>query len=274
MMHSDVGTDTLSGHPHRIPGDEVIARPFHKKTVVITGAGRGIGRTLALGFAAQGATVLVHHGHSQRAAEHVVREIAAAGGTAMLAQADITSSDDVKRLVTFAVAKLGPIDVWINNAGATANSEETVGKSDLDIFERMMAVDVLGTWRCCRAATPHMRSGGCILTTGWDHAFVGAPGMSNQLYAVSKGAVIAMTRSFARELAPQIRVNCIAPGWIDNEWSMHRPSSFRERVAQTIPLKRWGTPEDVLTAALFLTSPSAACITGQVMLVNGGDVMR
>jgi 3-oxoacyl-[acyl-carrier protein] reductase len=251
-----------------------VSRPFHKKTVVITGAGRGIGRTLALGFAAQGAIVLVHHGHSPRAAEHVVREIAAAGGTAMLAQADITSTDDVKRLVTFAVDKLGPIDVWINNAGATANSEETVGMSDLDIFERMMAVDVIGTWRCCRAATPHMRSGGCILTTGWDHAFVGAPGMSNQLYSVSKGAVIAMTRSFARELAPQIRVNCIAPGWIDNKWSTNRPSSFRERVAQTIPLKRWGTPEDVLAAALFLASPPAACITGQVMLVNGGDVMR
>ncbi len=170
--------------------------------------------------------------------------------------------------------RLGPIDVWINNAGATANTEETVGLSALDIFERMMAVDVMGTWLCCRAVAPHMSVGGCILTTGWDHAFVGAPGMSNQLYSVSKGAVIAMTRGLARELAPQIRVNCIAPGWIDNAWSTKRPSSFRERVAQTIPLKRWGTPEDVLSTALFLTSPAAAFMTGQVLLVNGGDVLR
>ena len=251
-----------------------LSRPFHKKTVVITGAGRGIGRRLALGFASQGATVLVHHGHSQYAAENVVREIEASGGTAMLAQADISSADDVARLVKDAVEKLGPIDIWINNAGATANSEETVGLSDLDIFERMMAVDVLGTWLCCRAVAPYMRVGGCILTTGWDHVFVGAPGMSNQLYSISKGAIIAMTRSFARELAPQIRVNCIAPGWIDNAWSTKRPPAFRERVAQTIPLKRWGMPEDVLAAALFLCSSAATMITGQVLLVNGGDVMR
>ena len=251
-----------------------LSRRLQNKTVVITGAGRGIGRTLALGFAAQGATVLVHHGHSQRAAEDVVRQIEAAGGTAMLAQADISNAGDVARLVKNAVDKLGPIDAWINNAGATANSEETLGQSDLDIFEHMMAVDVMGTRLCCCAVAPHMRAGGCILTTGWDHAFVGAPGISNQLYAVSKGAVIAMTRGFARELAPQVRVNCIAPGWIDNEWSTHRPPAFRERVAQTIPLKRWGTPEDILTAALFLASPAAAFITGQILLVNGGDVMR
>ncbi|MHB8597315.1 MAG: SDR family NAD(P)-dependent oxidoreductase [Ktedonobacteraceae bacterium] len=260
MKNTGVGTD--------------VSRPFHKKTVVITGAGRGIGRTLALGFAAQGATVLVHHGHSQHAAEDVVRQIEAGGGTAMLVQADISNADDVAGLVKAAVDKLGPIDVWINNAGATANTEETVGLSELDIFERMMAVDVLGTWLCCRAVAPHMSVGGCILTTGWDHAFVGVQGMSNQLYSVSKGAVIAMTRGLARELAPQIRVNCIAPGWIDNNWSTNRPSSFRERVAQTIPLKRWGTPEDVLSAALFLSSPAAAFMTGQVLLVNGGDVMR
>ncbi|HVB20402.1 MAG TPA: SDR family oxidoreductase [Ktedonobacteraceae bacterium] len=260
MTNNSVGTD--------------LSRPLDKKTVVITGAGRGIGRTLALGFASQGATVLVHHGHSQRAAEDVVRQIKSAGGAAMLAQADISSAADVARLVKDAVDKLGPIDVWINNAGATANSEETIGLSDLDIFERLMAVDVLGTWLCCRAVASYMSVGACILTTGWDHAFVGAPGMSNQLYSVSKGAIIAMTRSFARELAPRIRVNCIAPGWIDNDWSTNRPPSFRERVAQTIPLKHWGTPEDVLSAALFLSSPAAALITGQVLLVNGGDVMR
>jgi 3-oxoacyl-[acyl-carrier protein] reductase len=260
MKNTAVGTD--------------LSRPLHKKTVVITGAGRGIGRTLALGFAAQDATVLVHHGHSQQAAEDVVSQIEASGGTAMLAQADISSAADVARLVNDAVDRMGPIDIWINNAGATANTEETVGLNALDIFERMMAVDVMGTWLCCRAVAPHMNVGGCILTTGWDHAFVGTPGMSNQLYSVSKGAVIAMTRGLARELAPQIRVNCIAPGWIDNAWSTKRPSSFRERVAQTIPLKRWGTPQDVLSTALFLASPAAAFITGQVVLVNGGDVMR
>ena len=260
MKNNAVGTD--------------LSRPLDNKAVVITGAGRGIGRTLALGFAAQGATVLVHHGHSRQAAQDVVRQIEAAGGRAKLSHADISNADDVTGLVKAAVDGLGPIDVWINNAGATANTEETVGLSEMDIFERMMAVDVMGTWLCCRTVAPHMSVGSCILTTGWDHALVGAPGMSNQLYAVSKGAVIAMTRSLARELAPRIRVNCIAPGWIDNEWSTNRPLVFRERVAQTIPLKRWGTPEDVLSTALFLASSAAASITGQILLVNGGDVMR
>lgn len=255
-------------------GENLVSRSLYNKSVIITGAARGIGRTLAHGFAAQGATVLVHHGHSHAAAEAVVREIEASGGKAMLAQADISNTRDVIRLVNEAVGILGPIDVWINNAGATANTEETQGLSDLDVFERMLAVDVMGTWRCCRAVAPLMREGGCILTTGWDHAFVGAPGMSNQLYSVSKGAVIALTRGLARKLAPRVRVNCIAPGWIDNDWSTQRPSAFRERVAQSIPLNRWGTPEDVLSAALFLTSPAATSVTGQVLLVNGGDVMR
>jgi len=255
------------------PGNAV-SRSLDRKTVVITGASRGIGRTLALGFAAQGATVLVHHGHSQRAAEEVVHQIIADGGAAKLVQADISDGDEVARFVREAVDALGTIDIWINNAGATANKEETGGLRVMDIFDRMIAVDVMGTWLCCRAVAPFMNAGGCILTTGWDHAFVGAIGMGNALYSVSKGAVIAMTRSLARELAPRIRVNCIAPGWIDNEWSTQRPPTFRHRVAQSIPLKRWGTPEDVLSAALFLTSPSASFITGQIVLVNGGDVMR
>lgn len=247
---------------------------FRGKNVVITGAGRGIGRVLALGFAAQGATVMVHYGHAQREAEEVARQIEANGGKALLARADINITADVMRLVDDTVNALGQIDVWINNAGATANSEETVGLSDEDVFERMMDIDVMGTWRCIRAVAPHMRSGGCILTAGWDHVFAGAPGISNQLYAVSKGAVVAMTRGFARELAPRVRVNCIAPGWIDNDWSVSRPAAFREKVAQSIPLQRWGLPRDVLSAAIFLASPSASFITGQVLLVNGGDVMR
>ncbi|MDQ6661861.1 MAG: SDR family oxidoreductase [Chloroflexota bacterium] len=247
---------------------------FQGKNVVITGAGRGIGRTLALGFAAQGATVLVHYGHAKQQAEDVVRLIGEAGGHAVLAQADIRITEGVTRLVEDATTQLGAIDVWINNAGATANTEETKDKSELELFQEMMAVDVLGTWRCCHAARRSMRSGGCILTIGWDHALTGAPGFSNQLYATSKGAVISMTRSLARTFAPHIRVNCIAPGWISNDWSQSRPISFQQRVEQGIPMKRWGTADDILAAALFLASPANAFMTGQILLVNGGDVMR
>ncbi len=247
---------------------------FHHKKVVVTGAARGIGRALALGFARQGAIVLVHYGHAQKEAEEVVRQIEQNGGQALLAQADLHISDEVHRLVEQAGQALSSIDVWINNAGASANTEERESMSELERFERIIEVDVMGTWLCCRAVAPLMQSGGCILTSGWDHALVVAVGFSNQLYAMSKGAIIAMTRSFARELAPRIRVNCIAPGWIENEWVHRRPEAFRKRIAEKIPLQRLGTPDDVVEAALFLASPAASYITGQVLLVNGGDVMR
>lgn len=247
---------------------------FQNKNVVVTGAGRGIGRALALAFAEQGANVLVHYGHARQEAEEVVRQITAMGGKAMLAQADLSRPEEAYSLVSQAVAMLGPIDVWINNAGVSANSAETQGFSEEERFERVMAVDVMGTWSCCRAVAEYMRDGGCILNLGWDHALDGAPGFINQVYAVSKGAVISMTRSFARTLAPRVRVNCIAPGWVENDWSQSRSESFRKKVEQRIPLGRWGTTSDIASAALFLASPAASFITGQVLVVDGGEVMR
>jgi len=247
---------------------------FSNKTVVVTGAGRGIGRELVLGFAQQGATVLVHYAHARREAEEVVRQIEVLGGRALLAQADVSVSAEVTRLVDEARTKLGPIDVWVNNAGASVNSVETRGLSEEERFERVMSVDVMGAWNCCRAAAEHMRDGGCILNIGWDHALDGAPGFVGQLYATSKGAVIAMSRGLARELAPRVRVNCIAPGWIENEWARSRPESFRKKIEQRIPVGRWGSGADIVAAALFLASPSASFITGQMLVVDGGEVMR
>jgi 3-oxoacyl-[acyl-carrier protein] reductase len=246
---------------------------FRGQNVVITGAGRGLGRSLALAFAAQGAAVLVHYAHSQEGARAVVAEITRQGGYALALQADLRRSEEVARLVSQAQAALGAFDVWINNAGASANTSETRGLSEEERFERLLQVDVLGTWRCCRAAAPAMRTGGCILNIAWNHALDGAPGFVSQVYAASKGAVISLSRCLARELAPHLRVNCIAPGWIENEWARQRPARFRERVAGAIPLARWGQAEDVVAAALFLASPAAAFITGQVLVVDGGEVM-
>ncbi|WP_172631773.1 SDR family NAD(P)-dependent oxidoreductase [Dictyobacter arantiisoli] len=247
---------------------------FQDKAVVITGAGRSIGRTLALGFAAQGAIVLAHYGHARQGAEEVVRQINEQGGKAFLAGADLSHPEEVTKLVEEAHQLLGPIDVWINNAGASANSAETRGMSEIEIFERMMGVDVLGTWRCCREAEPYMRDGGSILTTGWDRALDGAAGLPNQMYAMSKGAIMSLTRCLAAEFAPRVRVNCIAPGRIENEWAQTLSEASRQQAAQQVPLQRWGTPEDILNTALFLSSSSASFMTGQVLLVNGGEIMR
>ncbi len=242
------------------------------KTAVVTGAGHGIGRTLALGFAEQGATVLVHYAHSRQGAEDVVQQIESTGGHGVMLQADLSQPEQITRLVKEAYSMLGSLDIWINNAGASANSRETKGMDEIAVFERLMAVDVMGAWQCSRQVKPLMRDGGCILTMGWDGAIAGAVGLTNQLYAMSKGAVMALTRCLAVEFAPRIRVNCIAPGWIENEWSSNLSEVTRQKMIHNVPMQRWGTAQDVLDIALFLASPAASYITGQIIPVNGGEI--
>ncbi len=247
---------------------------FKNKTVVITGAGRGIGRTLALGFAEQGATVLVHYAHSQQGAEEVVAEITAYGGKATMLQANLGEPEQVTRFVGAAHSILGGFDIWINNAGVSANTKETQGMSALEQFERMMAVDVRGAWQCSRLAETFMHDNGCMLMLGWDGALSGGIGLTSQLYAMSKGAILSLTRCLALEFAPRIRVNCIAAGWIENEWSRQLSPATQQKLVRDVPMQRWGTAQDVLNIALFLASPAATYITGQVIPVNGGQVMR
>jgi NAD(P)-dependent dehydrogenase (short-subunit alcohol dehydrogenase family) len=246
---------------------------FEGKNVVVTGAGRGIGRALASGFAKQGATVLVHYSQTKDDAFRLVDEIVASGGNAHISQANLEHPAEINHLVHEAHTKLGLIDVWINNAGASANSSETGSLDETALFERNMRVDVMATWLCSRAVEPFIRDGGCILTTGWDHALDGAPGLPSQLYAMTKGAIMSLTRCLAIEYAPRIRVNCIAPGHIENDWSKSLSTETRAKLVQTIPMQRWGTPEDVVHTALFLASPASSFITGQTILVNGGEVM-
>jgi len=247
---------------------------FAEQNIVITGAGRGIGRALALAFARQGARVLVHYGHARKEAEGVLEEIKAAGGQGLLLQADLVRKEEAQRLVRQARELLGVVDIWINNAGASANQSEAQELDEIARFERMLAVDVLATWICSQGAADYVRAEGCILNIGWNHALDGAPGFASQLYATSKGAVISLTRCLARTYAPRIRVNCIVPGWVENEWALTRPEAFRQRVTRQIPLNRWGNTDDIVNAALFLASPAASFITGQVLLVDGGEVMH
>ena len=249
-------------------------KTFLSKRVVVTGAGRGIGRTLALGFAREGAEVLVHYAHSQQGARKVMEEIHANHGLATMIQADLSDPEEIADFTKNIYEELGEIDVWINNAGASANSKETKRLSELQLFNRVMSLDVMGVWQCCRRVEPYMRNNGCILNIGWDGALYGLPGLTSQLYAMSKGAIMSLTRTLAAEYAPRIRVNCIAPGWVENEWSGSLPESSRQRMTGRVPLKRWGTAADVLGAALYLASPAASYVTGQTLLINGGEIMK
>ncbi len=245
------------------------------RIAVVTGGGRGIGRAIALALAREGARVLVAYRHSAEGADATVAAIAELGGTAEARRADVTRAADLEALAE-AATRLGGPHIWVNNAGATANSSETGDLSDEERFERALQVDLKGTWLACRIAAPRIRAagGGAIVNLGWDHALDGAPGLVSEIYAASKAGVLALTRCFAQEWAPEVRVNSVAPGWVENEWSATRGEAFRQRVAQGIPLRRWGRAEDIAAAVVYLCSPAAAYITGQTLVVDGGEVMR
>lgn len=257
---------------------EVAPNPQHVlagRVAIVTGGGRGIGQAIALGLAREGAHVLVAYHHSADGADMTVSAITEIGGVAEAMQADITRAADIEALAEAAV-RLGGPHIWVNNAGATANTSEKGELSDEERFERALQVDLKGTWLACRIAAPRIcaAGGGAIVNIGWDHALDGAPGVVSEIYAASKAGVLALTRCFAQEWAPDVHVNAVAPGWVENDWSATRSEAFRQRVTDNIPLRRWGHAEDIAAAVVYLCSPAATYITGQTLVVDGGEVMR
>jgi 3-oxoacyl-[acyl-carrier protein] reductase len=246
--------------------------PLAGRVAVVTGSSSGIGRAIALELAAAGAACLVHARESRDAAEAVAREIRAAGGDAMFALADISVPDERGEFVDQVWNWRGAVDIWVNNAGADVLTGEASGWTFERKLERLWEVDVLGTVALSRKVGRRMRAegGGTIINIGWDQAEFGMAGDSGEMFATIKGAVIAFSRSLARSLAPQVRVNCVAPGWIKTAWGDNASGYWQERAEHEALLERWGTPEDVAAAVRFLVSPAANFITGHILPVNGG----
>jgi 2-amino-4-hydroxy-6-hydroxymethyldihydropteridine diphosphokinase len=241
---------------------------------LVTGSTSGIGRAIALELADGGADVIIHGRRSAEAAAGVATEARGRGVRAHVILADLRDEGDCRRLVESAWGDWQGIDVWVNNAGADTLTGEAVGWSFERKFQELLAVDVTATVRLARAAGQRMQAsgGGVILNMGWDQADTGMEGDSGQLFGAAKAAVMAFTRSLAVTLAPQVRVNCLAPGWVRTAWGAGASGRWQERVRRETPLQRWGTPGDVATAARWLASPAAAFITGQVIRINGGTV--
>jgi 3-oxoacyl-[acyl-carrier protein] reductase len=236
----------------------------------VTGASSGIGRAIAEAYAAEGAAVLVTHRDSAERA----REVADATGARVL-QADLSARNACERLVAEAREELGGVDVWVNNAGAdvlTGEAAEWEWERKLDL---LLAVDLKGTIACSYAVGEVMREqgGGAIVNMSWDHVTAGMAGENPQLFSAVKGGVLAFSRSLALALAPEVRVNVLCPGWIETAFGVGAEREFHRMVAAGTPLGRWGSPEDVAGAALYLASPEAAFVTGQAINVNGGVVM-
>ena len=238
---------------------------------VVTGASSGIGDAIARTFAEAGATVLVTHRDSEQEASAVAEPIGA-----LVAQADLSTRGACEALVAEAGERLGGLDVWVNNAGADVLTGEAADWDWERKLDLLLAVDLKGTVACSYAAGAVMSeqpSGGTILNMSWDHVTTGMAGHDPELFSAVKGGVLAFSKSLARSLAPQVRVNVLCPGWIETAFARQADEDFRRSVAESTPLARWGRPEDVAAAALWLASPEAAFVTGQAVNVNGGVVM-
>jgi 3-oxoacyl-[acyl-carrier protein] reductase len=244
---------------------------------VVTGASSGIGRVIAQRLAGEGATVLLTYRASAAEAEAAAGAIRDGGGRAESTQADLSTVDGCRALVADARERLRRIDVWVNNAGADILTGDAAAWPWPRKLDTLLAVDLRGTIACCEAIGPPMREqagGGTILNMSWDHVATGMEGDNPRLFAAVKGGVLAYSRGLARALAPKVRVNVLSPGWIETAFGRDADRDFRARVAKGTPLGRWGTPEDVAGAAVWLASAEAAFITGQSINVNGGVVME
>jgi 3-oxoacyl-[acyl-carrier protein] reductase len=242
----------------------------------VTGASSGIGRAIAEACAAEGAVVLLTHRASSERAREVADAIAARGGRALVRQADLATRDACERLVAEARDDLGRVDVWINNAGADVLTGEAAAWEWERKLDALLAVDLKGTIACSYAIAEVMRNqerGGTIINMSWDHVSAGMAGENPQLFAAVKGGVLAFSKSLARSVAPGVRVNVLCPGWIETSFGEQVDREFHRAVAQQTPLGRWGRPQDVANAALYLASPEAEFLTGQAINVNGGVVM-
>jgi 2-amino-4-hydroxy-6-hydroxymethyldihydropteridine diphosphokinase len=241
---------------------------------VVTGSSSGIGRAIALAFAEAGADVVIHARRSLTAAEEVAATVTQLGVRAEVLPADLRDPQRCGSFVTSAWELWDGLDIWVNNAGADTLTGEAAHWPFETKLAELLSTDVLGTVLLSRDVGQRMKTqgSGVILNMGWDQADSGMEGDSGQLFSLSKGAVMAFSKSLALTLAPQVRVNCLAPGWIRTAWGDQASEVWQQRVERETPLRRWGLPQDVAAAAVWLASPAAAYITGQVMRVNGGAV--
>ena len=241
------------------------------RTVLVTGSTHGIGRAVALELAQAGARVAIH-GRSAKAADELATVLARQDRHAGTFLADLADPDAVAKLIRDVEARLPAIDIFVAVAGADVLTGEPAKWPFERKLEELLKVDVVATMTLCRGIGRWMqdREGGAIVTIGWDQADTGMEGDSGELFAATKGAVMGFSRSLAKSLAPKVRVNCVAPGWIKTAWGEGASDAWQSRAVRESMLGRWGTPEDIAAAVHWLVSPQAAFVTGQTVNVNGG----
>ena len=242
------------------------------KIALVTGAGRGIGRAVALKLAGQGAVVVVNYNGSKERAEEVVKTILENGGTASAYQCSVSDFEACEKMIKDVIAQYGHLDILVNNAGITRDG--LIMKMKEEDFDSVIDVNLKGTFNTIRFASRTMvkQRKGKIINISSVSGVTGNAGQAN--YSASKAGIIGLTKSAARELASRnINVNAIAPGFVDTDMTITLSDKVKEGAKGQIPLGRFGKPEEVAELALFLSSEKSDYITGQVINIDGGMVM-
>jgi len=248
--------------------------PLADRAVLVTGASSGIGRAIAIAAARAGADVAITYRANRDGARQAEQEIVELGRRAVSVRLDLADDGSIRDLGPAARDALGRLDVWINNAGADILTGAVASLSPVERLDRLLRVDLRGTILASWQAVEMLDvRGGVIINMSWDHVLTGMAGRNPQMYAAVKGGILAFSKSLARSVAPRVRVNVLAPGWIETAFGANLDDARHREVAESTPLGRWGTPEDVAGAAVFLASPAASFLTGQTILVGGGAVM-
>lgn len=241
------------------------------KTALVTGGGTGIGRATSLALAARGVSVAVNYSRSRDDAEETVRLITNGGGRAVAIQADVAKDEEVRAMAEQVVRHFGTVDLLVNNAGITRHIpfDDLEGATE-EVWDELYQVNVKGMFFCARAVAPYMRKNqqGAIVNLG---SIAGQTGLGSSLpYAVSKAAVHGLTKSLARALSPEIRVNCVVPGAVATRWWAGREEQMKKLAPQML-LQRISTPEDI--ASLICAALEQEAMTGQMITVDGGQTL-
>lgn len=242
------------------------------RVAVVTGASRGIGRAIALELAGQGAKVIVNYHLSAAAADEVVAQITAAGGTAMAIQADVSDLEQAANLMTASIDAYGQIDILVNNAGTTRDT--LIMRMKEEEWDIVINTNLKSAWNCCKAVVrPMMKNRyGRIINITSVSGIAGNEGQTN--YSASKAGLIGLTKALARELGSRsITVNAVAPGFVETDLTTGLPEELMAELHKRLVIKRLGSVEDMAYATAFLASERAGYITGHVLSVDGGLVM-
>jgi 3-oxoacyl-[acyl-carrier protein] reductase len=247
------------------------------RVVLVTGASSGIGRAIALACGAAGADVAVVYHRNRAGADDTATAIRGLGRRAEVLAADVANPADVAALSQSVAGAFGRVDTWINNAGADILTGSAARLSWTEKLDRVLAVDLRGTVLASWAAVElmqHQESGGTILNMAWDQVLGGGTkGEYAEIFCAAKGGVYSFSRALARTVAPRVRVNVLGPGWVETAYGAELDGTVKARITESIPLKRWASPEEIASAAVFLASDGARYITGQMLVVNGGTVI-